>query len=228
MKNGGQPINFVPHQSGDGTVQYDVHTGLTKREYFAALAMQGLLVKGEAIENAAQLSQEELFLSEKKELIRTLGLYQPFATLMLHGKVESRWVKKGKKPPFPLGRYLIYSTKKAYDVAEFKHVSGEFYSDAKSKLYDEAIISEHCTTGLRGFALAVGDLVKVKPLGMGDLAKAFVDVNLTQLRDREEGVDLWEQVIIDEHALWGLWFENVKRIKTVVRLENCFVMRDHE
>jgi len=43
MKNSDQPINPVPHQNDDGSIQHDVYTGLTKREYFAAKAMQGLL-----------------------------------------------------------------------------------------------------------------------------------------------------------------------------------------
>ena len=41
MKNGAKPIN--PFVSADGTPYDDNHLGLTKREYFAGLAMQGLL-----------------------------------------------------------------------------------------------------------------------------------------------------------------------------------------
>jgi hypothetical protein len=33
----------VIHQNQDGTIQYDVNFGLTKREYFVAMAMQGML-----------------------------------------------------------------------------------------------------------------------------------------------------------------------------------------
>lgn len=43
MENAEQPINPVPHVNQDGTIQYDAYFGLTKREYFAAVAMQGLL-----------------------------------------------------------------------------------------------------------------------------------------------------------------------------------------
>jgi len=32
----------VIHQNQDGTIQYDVNFGLTKREHFAAMAMQGM------------------------------------------------------------------------------------------------------------------------------------------------------------------------------------------
>ncbi|WP_285011238.1 hypothetical protein [Pedobacter faecalis] len=37
------PVNPAPHVNQDGTVQYDANTGLTKREIFAAMAMQGIL-----------------------------------------------------------------------------------------------------------------------------------------------------------------------------------------
>ncbi len=43
MNNGKDPIYPRPHQNSDGTIQHDVYIGLTKREYFAGLAMQGLL-----------------------------------------------------------------------------------------------------------------------------------------------------------------------------------------
>lgn len=43
MENSKQPINPTPYQNQDGTIQHDVYFGLTKREYFAGLAMQGLM-----------------------------------------------------------------------------------------------------------------------------------------------------------------------------------------
>jgi hypothetical protein len=45
MKNGNQPIAPMPYTNSDGTIQHDVYSGLTKREYFAGLAMQGLLTR---------------------------------------------------------------------------------------------------------------------------------------------------------------------------------------
>ena len=50
---------------------------------------------------------------ENNEVIRTLGFYQPYCTAMLHGKVETRWIIEGRTPPMPLGKYLLYSTKKS-------------------------------------------------------------------------------------------------------------------
>lgn len=43
MKNADKPINPMPYQNQDGTIQHDVYFGLTKREYFAGLAIQGIL-----------------------------------------------------------------------------------------------------------------------------------------------------------------------------------------
>lgn len=44
-------------------------------------------------------------------MIRTLVIYQPYATLMGHGKLETRWVKHGRKPPFPRGKLKPVITK---------------------------------------------------------------------------------------------------------------------
>ena len=43
MTNADFPINSAPYTNRDGNVQHDVYLGLTKREYFAAMAMNGLL-----------------------------------------------------------------------------------------------------------------------------------------------------------------------------------------
>lgn len=43
MENKNQPIHPMPHTNQDGTIQHDVYFGLSKREYFAGLAMQGML-----------------------------------------------------------------------------------------------------------------------------------------------------------------------------------------
>jgi len=48
---------------------------------------------------------------------------------------------------------------------------------------------------------------------MGSLVKAFVDINMTMLKDAPEEIDFFKEIIIDDHTLWGLHFENVQRIK---------------
>lgn len=136
-------------------------------------------------------------------MIRTLGLYQPYAQLMLHGKLESRWIAKGKKAPFPLGKYLLYATKKAYSVKEFKHLAGEHYERARL-----AISNEELKTSV---ALCVGDLIERKPITtFGDLADTFYDPPFDQLAYRDADHPEFE---IDDYVLWGLRFNEVKPIK---------------
>jgi hypothetical protein len=58
MENSEQPAHPAPYQSQYGTIYHDVYLGLTKREYFAAMAMQGLLASWhnfEKIEKAETL-----------------------------------------------------------------------------------------------------------------------------------------------------------------------------
>jgi hypothetical protein len=50
LKNLEQPINPMPHQNQDGTIQYDVYFGLTKREHFAISAMKGFLANSSETE----------------------------------------------------------------------------------------------------------------------------------------------------------------------------------
>jgi hypothetical protein len=50
MKNGDKPINpSIDIIKEDFSSQTIKHNGLTKREYFAALAMQGLIARSEAL-----------------------------------------------------------------------------------------------------------------------------------------------------------------------------------
>lgn len=137
----------------------------------------------------------------KNEIIRTLGLYQPYASLMLHGKIETRWVSNERTPPFPLGKYLLYSTKKAYKEQEFKHISGEFYQDAINALKDDTTVT------MNGFGLCIGDLVKIEKCFPLMMPNTFVGLRkiANQLDLHAEPNDLQ----IDDHLLWALHFENV-------------------
>ena len=46
MTNGNDSINVVDYINNDGTIQHQEFKGLTKREYFAAMAMQGIISSG--------------------------------------------------------------------------------------------------------------------------------------------------------------------------------------
>lgn len=142
------------------------------------------------------------------EVIRTIGLYQPYASLMLHGKIESRWVLKGKRPPFPLGKYLIYSTIKFYPMEQFADIAGPFCSAGWKAI--EGDQTEH----LRGKAIAVGDLVEVRPFMPGDCDKAFVELGqmVVQCEDHVEMSGYNKKGHYVTWQLWALIFKNVSRI----------------
>ncbi len=134
--------------------------------------------------------------------IRTIGLCQPFASAMLYGKIESRWVKDGHKPAFPLGLYMIYSTQKGYTASQIKDISGQHASYLFHVLKDEQSLPD-------GEPICIGQLLKVRhyePLKDGPLT--FVD----------NKVGLKYQIISDEetkvtHQLWCLEFSNIQRIE---------------
>lgn len=105
--------------------------------------------------------------------IRTLGLYQPYATLMLHGKIETRWVEVGKKPPFPLGMYLLYSTKKDSSMEDFHNTSGMYCASVWEALSKPVHELEHVGGGS---PIAIGTLNNVRKYIPGvDGPKTFVD-----------------------------------------------------
>lgn len=128
---------------------------------------------------------ETLFPAQEK--IRTLGWHQPFGSLMLHGKIETRIVQPGRKAPFPLGRYLIYTTKAGTDFAELVEICGP---DTAQRILE--ILEHEPTAKLNGHAIATADLVAVRPMAKEDEARCFVPL----------------------HPLrWCLVFENVTRIE---------------
>jgi hypothetical protein len=125
-------------------------------------------------------------------VIRCLGMYQPFGSLMLNGKVfETRWVKKDKKAPYPLGTYLFYITERSTSSAELLDISGEYQMTRITK----ALMAEP-TYSLRRHAIAIGELVRVRPMTIADEDKAFVKFYFSI-----------------NSTLWVLEFENLQRIE---------------
>lgn len=163
--------------------------------------------------------------------IRTLGLYQPYATLMMppYNKIETRWVKAGKKPPFPLGQYLIYSTKKAYPTKEVKEISGGYYEEVRKNIIAESIRTSPAYPNrhgvrwinadgsvefLNGHALCIGELVELKTyspvLGIGSFVEMHPDAHYTADFDSNEPDQ--GEFVVDNYVLWCLIFDNMKRI----------------
>lgn len=120
--------------------------------------------------------------------IRHIGLYQPFASLMRHGKIETRWIKKGKKPPFPLGLYVVYSTVKRYDLGEIMSVSGRMCFD-----WIEQVLKGDDTVGKTKCVICVGELYMV--------SKMTRDIELECFVEYKES---------DEKDLWALRFKRIK------------------
>lgn len=95
---------------------------------------------------------------------RTLSWNQPYAALMLHGKIETR-----KRPTNVRGKVLICACKKRYDLGTIMSISGRIQYDRMSQFLvgDEA--------GITGKAIAVGDLVGCRPMTFADEDKCFVE-----------------------------------------------------
>lgn len=131
--------------------------------------------------------------------MRALGFYQPFCSLMLNGKKETRWVREGKKPPFPEGEYLFYSTIKACDQITLFNWCGRDILLSISKTLDGDISRFRNKT-----ALGVGILVDVRPMVKEDEALAFV-------KFQGYKVEVIDGISVTKRQ-WILDFENVKRI----------------
>lgn len=135
-------------------------------------------------------------------IIRTLGYYQPFCSLMLppHYKDETRWVRKGKKPPFPIGSYVFYSTKKpCTNLQLFEWCGPEIMLSITNELKNED------TQGLNGYVIGGGDLAEVSPMTKEDEAKGFVKFIGERTVKDKKGNDVVQ-------VQWLLRFENVTRI----------------
>lgn len=128
--------------------------------------------------------------------IRTLGLYQPYANLMLPpaNKVETRWVKKGRKAGFPLGVYLIYSCRKAFTEEQFLAIAGD--TNAISAM---TYLDDDGRPLLAGYALGMGLL---KELKIATTSDDYEDTFVEPAIDRTGA-----------YQRWTLRFEGMMRIQ---------------
>lgn len=134
--------------------------------------------------------------------IRTLCFYLPFGSLMLHGKIETRWVREGRKPPFPKGKYVFYTSKRPCDDKTLIDWCGdEIYKHIHHTLfYDD-------TKGLNERIIGTGDLVGVRLLNKKDELNSFVKF----VGRKSETVEGKEVVKVQ----WALIFENVQATEPV-------------
>lgn len=146
--------------------------------------------------------QTDLFGNNDNEVIRTLGFYQPFGTAMLHGKIETRWVRVGKKPPFPLGKYMLYTTQKECSQATLLDWCGPMIA-AKLLFAVRADRTEH----LNGYGICFGNLVKIEPMRPDQENECFVKYMGIIERPDKNGV-------MHKYQQQCLYFENIVRIET--------------
>jgi hypothetical protein len=120
---------------------------------------------------------------------------------MLHGKIETRWVRENKKPPFPKGKYLFYSTKGACTDEQLDHWSGQsLYCNITEALSNDE------TKDLNGYAIAIAELVNLRLMTRWDDEEAFVrHVGKTARQDKK---GQWHK-----YVQWCLEFENVRAIE---------------
>lgn len=96
-------------------------------------------------------------------VIRALSIAQPYATLMFHGKIETRSWNTNYR-----GLVLICSTQKpCRDLFQF---SGRDQIEQIHQLLDDDTF-----TDLHGFALGIGELYDVTPMQKEDRQKAFAE-----------------------------------------------------
>lgn len=97
--------------------------------------------------------------------LRALTWKEPFATLMLWGKIETR--------PWPTsyrGRVLICAGKQPYKIPELELICGSQYNRLRQALYEaKAEIGP-----LLGHAIAVGRLIDCRPMKKQDEKACFV------------------------------------------------------
>lgn len=132
--------------------------------------------------------------------MRTLGFWQPYGSLMLKGKIETRVVEVGRKPPFPLGDYLFYTTQKSTDRDLLSKWCGE---DILNNMMD--ILVKEPTFTLNGYAIATAKLVSIRPMTKEDEPKCFVKYfGITEKHDAKGKLRFYHQNC--------LIFEDIKRI----------------
>ncbi len=100
-----------------------------------------------------------------KEEIRALSRKQPYASLMLHGKMETRtWSTKYR------GKVLICASQRSYsdlDILKISDIEG-------TKAILDTLTSNRVNASITGKAIAIGELIDCRPMTKEDEAKTFV------------------------------------------------------
>lgn len=106
--------------------------------------------------------QKELSTGEK---LLALSWKEPFATLMLHGKIETRSWKTNYR-----GLVLICASKRGYSTEKIHNICGAQFQRVMSLLIDNKINFRPT----EGYAIAIGRLTDCRPMIKADEEKTFV------------------------------------------------------
>jgi hypothetical protein len=99
--------------------------------------------------------------------MKALSWKEPYASLMLHGKIETRTWSTNYR-----GQVLICASQKPYSDLQTCDISGEIQS---IRISDTLFSNEiELTRFKNGFAFAVGELVDCRPMTIEDEDKCFV------------------------------------------------------
>ncbi len=99
------------------------------------------------------------------DTIRALSWKQPYASAMLHGKIETRtWATNYR------GWVLICASQKEYDYQSLVNISGNQFKRLK-----KLIIDNHLQFPPKGQAIAIGKLVDCYKMTPADAKTAFVE-----------------------------------------------------
>jgi hypothetical protein len=112
--------------------------------------------------------QEEL---QSGARIMALSWKEPYASMMLHGKIETRTWKTDYR-----GLVLICTSKKKYNSDVVQAISGYIRSKeiAQTLFGRDSLALVYDSSYNLGCAIAVGRLIACKPMEWEDEAKAFV------------------------------------------------------
>lgn len=137
----------------------------------------------------------------RPEILRTIGFYQPFCSLMLHGKVETRWVRVGRFPAFPLGKYIGYCTHKFCN----SQMLADWCGPELETLISETLKEDH-TQFMQRKALWIGDLVKIGKMYDWQERECFVrHRGVIERTDKSGSIHDYYQSV--------LYFENIMPIE---------------
>ena len=141
---------------------------------------------------------KELF-ANYNEIIRALWWNQPYASLMLHGKIETRTY-----PTNVRGKVLICACKKRYDLGTIMTISGRNQFDRMNTILQDG------EAAITGKAIAIGDLVDCRRMTLRDADKCFVEFHASRWCWIFENVQAIEPFEIKGKQGWAILDEATK------------------